>query len=129
MTLSAQILSFIDDVADETHDVLTGAFADVVDEASTPKTRGGLMPVDTGELRDSVTIRSNGGVTKGANNARGAIKSAPVGSTIEAHWDKDYAVYVEMGTSKAQPQPFLRTATAKFPRRVRDNARRARANG
>lgn len=47
-----------------------------------------LCPVDTGALRDSITVQST---------PRGAQITAP----------KDYAVYVEFGTQKSAAKPFL----------------------
>lgn len=56
-----------------------------------------ICPVDTGRLRSSIT-RSLG------RDSRGLF--GEVGSNVE------YAVYVELGTSRAQAQPYLRPALA-----------------
>lgn len=57
-----------------------------------------ITPVDTGALRDSITISSN-------STTNGAV--ATIGSSLE------YAPYVELGTSKSSAQPFLQPALQK----------------
>lgn len=54
-----------------------------------------LCPVDTNRLRSSITHRLS-------KDSRGL--AADVGSNVE------YAVFVELGTSRARAQPFLRPA-------------------
>lgn len=50
-------------------------------------------PVDTGRLRNSIT-----------HQVRPSEKSVYIGTNVE------YAPYVELGTSRMEPQPFLRPA-------------------
>lgn len=50
-------------------------------------------PVDTGRLRNSIT-----------HQVRPSEKSVYIGTNVE------YAPYVELGTSRMKPQPFLRPA-------------------
>lgn len=52
-------------------------------------------PVDTGRLRNSI-----------AHQVRPSEKSVYIGTNVE------YAPYVELGTSRMKPQPFLRPAAA-----------------
>lgn len=52
------------------------------------------VPVDTGELRDSINVQADDPVNK----------EIYIGSTVE------YAIYIEMGTTKMSPQPYLRPA-------------------
>lgn len=52
-------------------------------------------PVDTGRLRNSIT-----------HQVRPSEKSVYIGTNV------DYAPYVELGTSRMKPQPFLRPAAA-----------------
>lgn len=47
-----------------------------------------LCPVDTGRLRDSISVNAEG-------------------STAVVSANTDYAAYVEFGTSKMPPQPYL----------------------
>ena len=52
-------------------------------------------PVDTGRLRNSIT-----------HQVRPSEKSVYIGTNVE------YSAYVELGTSRMEPQPFLRPAAA-----------------
>ena len=52
-------------------------------------------PVDTGRLRNSIT-----------HQVRPSEKSVYIGTNVE------YATYVELGTSRMEPQPFLHPAAA-----------------
>lgn len=62
---------------------------------STERTAKRLCPVDTGRLRASITH---------AVNQDGQGLYADIGSNV------DYAVYVELGTSRVPARPFLRQA-------------------
>lgn len=50
-----------------------------------------LCPVDTGRLRSSIMVEMNG-------------------NTITLSGNTDYASYIEWGTYKMRPQPFIRPA-------------------
>jgi HK97 gp10 family phage protein len=54
-----------------------------------------LCPVDTGRLRSSINHQL-------AHDGQGLL--ALVGTNVE------YAIFVELGTSRTRPQPFLRPA-------------------
>lgn len=79
--------------------------ADAIDQALARALEGvGLVaegyakkacPVDTGRLRNSIT-----------HQVRPSEKSVYIGTNVE------YAPYVELGTSRMKPQPFLRPAAA-----------------
>lgn len=77
----------------ETDAVLSSIRADVADavrkaaEAVAEEARR-MCPVDTGALRNSITVSSDG-------------------SRAEVVAGKDYAVFVEFGTYKTAAQPFL----------------------
>jgi len=62
-------------------------------------------PVDTGALRKSIrritTAERKGHVTRVGVRAGGYEMNPKTGRLV------DYAVYVEMGTSRQRPQPFL----------------------
>ena len=62
-----------------------------------------LTPVDTGNLRGSITAQEDG-------------QSAIVGTNVE------YAPYVEYGTFKSSPQPYMRPAIDILRGRVPDSA-------
>lgn len=53
-------------------------------------------PVDTGELRDSIYAKD--------------ITSDPMQPAAEIHADADHASFVNWGTSKMAPQPFMTEA-------------------
>ena len=57
-----------------------------------------IVPVDTGELRDSINTNS---------------KAIPSGAEATVGTNKEYALYVELGTSKMQAQPYLKPALQK----------------
>ncbi len=54
-----------------------------------------LCPVDTGRLRDSIRVERDGNAARVSANT-------------------DYAAYVEFGTSKTAPQPYLIPAVLGF---------------
>lgn len=71
-------------------DILEGSMESIILSAgeSVKSSAQGLCPVDTGRLRESIDVRTDGNK---------AIISA----------NTDYAAYVEFGTSKMPPKPFL----------------------
>ena len=70
-----------------------------------------LVPVDTGALRDSirliVTAVSAGDITRVGVRAGGYEVNPKTGNLV------NYAVYVEFGTSRQSPQPYLIPAASK----------------
>lgn len=54
----------------------------------------GAAPVDTGALRGSIS-------TSFAGDGRSGVMAAEIGPTV------DYGVFVELGTSRMGPQPYL----------------------
>jgi len=60
-----------------------------------------LTPVDTGRLRGSITMELT-------RDSKGVV--AYVGTNVE------YAIYVEMGTSRMRAQPYLIPALSRLPR-------------
>lgn len=56
-----------------------------------------LAPVDTGNLRSSITTSDLRGVSRNSLSA-------------EVRASASYSVYLEMGTSRMAPQPFMRPA-------------------
>lgn len=73
------------EVESNTKDVLAAIGKVIADEAKE------IVPVDTGALRDSITYDVEN-------------DSVRVGSPLE------YSIYVELGTSKMAPQPYIRPA-------------------
>lgn len=62
-----------------------------------------LCPVDAGQLRDSLHVRS---------------ESGPTGAQGEVVADVPYAAFVELGTFQSAPQPYLYPAFALVRPRV-----------
>lgn len=65
-------------------------------------------PVDTGSLRNSVSVEKNG---------KDIV--VIVGGSSNPH-DVDYAEYVENGTSKMRAQPFIGPALDRAEKRIRE---------
>lgn len=88
----SQMYALADDLKQakrKTQRELRVAVAKVVEQ--TTKTAKSLAPVDTGNLRDSI---------------EGTVR----GSTGEVGTDLEYAQYVEFGTYKDEPEPFIAPA-------------------
>lgn len=75
-----------------------------------------LVPVDTGALRDSIRIeryaQPAGNITYTGIAAGGYKRNPKTGKIV------NYAGYVEFGTSRQRPQPYLRPATEWAIKRV-----------
>jgi HK97 gp10 family phage protein len=71
-----------------------------------------LVPVDTGDLRDSIAVTDDrdARVYGKVNGADVSVFVGPVGSTEEG--DVYYARFVEFGTRRHGAQPFMRPAIA-----------------
>ncbi len=115
------VLDFNEDVQVLVDKVHKQTFADVLAEANTEKNEGGLMPIDTGDLQDSITVGSDGGLATGKRHYQSAILSASPNSQLFGSWQIEYAGYVEFGTSRQAAQPFLRTAIMNFDNYFRRN--------
>ncbi|MCH9662850.1 MAG: hypothetical protein K0U66_04205 [Gammaproteobacteria bacterium] len=115
------VKGFGDEVEDRIDKIHKGAFEDMIADASRPREDGGLMPIDTGDLQDSISV--NGSV--GLAGYKGGIASAPKNGKLTARWGNervDYAIFVEGGTRFQRAQPFARTAVLKWPLHVRNRA-------
>lgn len=81
-------------------DKLTKAIAENLGQ-SIEQTAKEIVPVKTGTLRDSITHQ-----TKGVNE-------------VEIKAETPYAVYIELGTSFMEAQPYLRPAVMKWQRNMK----------
>lgn len=83
----------------------------------------GLCPVDTGLLHNSITYALDGQApAKGAYHANSGGKSGSYGGQMPKEGgdaravyigtNVEYAPYVELGTSRQSPKPFLKPAIA-----------------
>ena len=89
---------------------------DAKDEISRPKQHadGSFRPnVDTGRLRGSITYATKTSHSSGEEPALPSdyalLESVPEG-TVVVGTNVEYAAYVEMGTSRSQPYPYLKPA-------------------
>lgn len=74
-----------------------------------------LVPVDTGRLRDSITADTQGE----------ASRTVATGDIVA---DAPYAGFVEFGTVRMAPQPYMRPALAKYRRDFKNDLEKAGAD-
>jgi len=88
---------------------LTNALAEALDEIS-EKIRDdakSFAPVDTGALRKSIHVERKGKLEVSIVAGDGGVINPRTGREV------DYAGYVEFGTSRASPQPYMQPALEK----------------
>ena len=119
LTTTAFINDFADDLEKAMDGVHKDSFADVMEDSNRPESQGGRMPVDTGELRDSINVNGHTGV----NGWRNGVRSAPIGGDLDGSYNAEHAPYLEFGTSKISPRAFARGAVLKWDEFFRKNAR------
>ena len=95
-TLQEQANQFADDFIDGANEVHKRSASDYVADASRPISEGGRMPVDTGELRDSINVNGSVGIA----GFQTGIDSISVGGEIDVSWDALHAPFLEFGTSR-----------------------------
>jgi len=112
----------------------------VIEDANTPKAKGGRMPVDTGFLRSSglastqsmPQIRADARPGSAAHYRAGEAYSLVIAgwngkSPLYYGWTASYAAHVEFGTYKMAPSAFMRGAAAKWGAIVKQVEREAKA--
>jgi len=67
----------------------------------------GFVPVDTGALRKSIRVEEKGSLEVSIIAGGGGVINPRTGREV------DYAGYVEFGTSRASPQPYMQPALEK----------------
>jgi len=88
---------------------LTNALAEALDEIA-EKIRDdakSFVPVDTGALRKSIRVEKKGKLEVRVAAGGGGVINPRTGREV------DYAGYVEFGTSRASPQPYMQPALEK----------------
>lgn len=106
-------------------DVARESIQDVIDDAQTPKAKGGRMPVDTGFLRNSLASGVNGSFgAPDANSYVLTIGELDLGDVARFAWTAEYAIFMELGTSTTQGNHFVSVAAGKWTQFVDANARR-----
>jgi HK97 gp10 family phage protein len=126
-TFAADLQKFGAKVQRRALDVARESIQDVIDDAQTPKAKGGRMPVDTGFLRNSLASGLNGSFGPPSENSYTlTIGELDLGDVARFAWTAEYAIFQELGTSKQPGNHFVRVAAAKWPQFVEANARRIR---
>ena len=96
---------------------------DLFELANRPVAKGGRMRVDTGFLRNSLTMELNGGTFLGsADSYILAVSRLTIGDSIFGGWTAEYAIHREFGTKSQSPDFFARGAAAEWVGIVAKNA-------
>ena len=102
-------LTELEDKLSNLEEKLTNALAEALEEIA-EKIRDdakGFVPVDTGALRKSIRVEKKGSLEVSIIAGGGGVINPRTGREV------DYAGYVEFGTSRASPQPFMQPALEK----------------
>ncbi len=90
---TADVSKFVDLAIADLRLVFLKSFENVLTDANTPVGAGGLMPVDVGTLRGSLTVEINGKpASKGADVANLTLSGYELGQPASAEWAVAYAV-------------------------------------
>jgi hypothetical protein len=108
--------------------VFKTAVQDMVEDAQTPRDKGGRMPVVTGFLRNSGSASINSIPSGGPSPSNMAavpiiINQAKIGDTIYFGWTANYAQYMEAKYA------FMRMAAQRWGQFVKMAARRIEQSG
>lgn len=88
-------------------------------EAQTPVAKGGNMPVDTGFLRNSLTMALNGSTSlTGPESYVLSVAGMDLGDIIEGGWTANYARHVEHGSRGRAGRKFMNSAANNWTRIV-----------
>jgi hypothetical protein len=137
-SFSADLQRFSKRVQARALDVARESIQDVIDDAQTPKAKGGRMPVQTGFLRNSIASGLNGVTFPTRPRPQGqeslgdpdptsytlTIGQLDLGDVARFAWTAEYAIFQELGTSAFAGNHFVGVAAAKWPQFVEANARR-----
>jgi len=127
-SFTASVAAFRDKTKQQMRDVFAEAVQDVLETAQQPKARGGRMPVDTGNLRNSLASGLNGAF--GAPSADGyvvTLSEMEIGDIAQFAWTAPYARRMELGffgadsLGRTYEQPgnhFVGAAAAQWPQFV-----------
>lgn len=99
----------LEDKLSNLEEKLTNALAEALEEIAV-KIRDdakGFAPVDTGSLRRSIRVEKEGKLQVSVVAGGGGVINPRTGREV------DYAGYVEFGTSRASPQPYMQPALEK----------------
>jgi len=102
-------LTELEDKLSNLEEKLTKALAEALEEVS-EKIRDdakGFVPVDTGSLRKSIRVERKGSLEVSIIAGGGGVINPRTGREV------NYAGYVEFGTSRMSPQPYMQPALEK----------------
>lgn len=144
-SFSAQIASAVAEIKGGLDGVIMQSAQDVLNDASLPTDQGGNLKVDTGFLRNSLSIAINAepsgpvekpkGYDEPDRNLAPAIEASiagyQAGDTIMARFTANYAIHQEYGSRGRAGRAFVRQAAQKWQAIVTKNANvlLARFNG
>lgn len=99
-SFSASVRAFTGKTKSQMRDVFVESVQDVVELAQTPKAKGGRMPVDTGNLRNSLASGLNGSFgNTGAESYAVTLTGLELGDVAQFAWTAPYARRMELGFS------------------------------
>ncbi len=124
-TFVAKIEAFAEESLQKAEAITKESIQDVFEVAQTPKAKGGRMPVDTGFLRNSLTMFLNStSLTSGVDSYGFAIVGFKLGDTVLGAWTSDYAVHQNYGTTKFAGNMFMDDAASQWEAIVNRNAKK-----
>ena len=137
-SFAASLDAFANKTVAQMEAVMKESVGDVLDIIQTPKSAGGRMPVDVGNLINSVASGLNGSFSGGGGgpDKSGAASAASIELTIagmeigdvaQFAWTAEYAMFQELGTSKMHGNHFVGSAAAEWPSIVEANAARVKS--
>ena len=119
---------WIDGVREDLPKVLKQATLKTMEQSNITKMEGGLLPVDTGALRDSVFLSDGSLSATGRDSLAGSAASAKDGVELQGGYTVHYAPYVEYGvpSQNRPPAGFLDRAVKGWTPRVAQVAKEIR---
>jgi len=108
--------------------VLEDATQTVISVAQTPKSKGGRLPVDTGNLRNSLQSSIAGGASgEGASSYILVAGNMKGGDLATFTWTAEYAAAVNNGRNGRPGAHFVEGAVDQWPAIVRASIAKAKA--
>ena len=125
----ADVARFVDLTSRDMLAVAKQSLQDVIMDAQTPVAAGGNLPVDSGFLRNSLTVEVRGSTAgEGADSYTLGIAQLQLGDPISFAWTAQYAIPRHYAVGVGQGGGLWRdNAAAKWSSIVQKNANRLRA--
>lgn len=96
-SFSAQVAAFAEKAQRRQLAIFRESTQRVAQRAGIPESRGGKMPVDTGNLRGSVAASTSGMPGAGAQPPELVLLSVNIGDSVWVGWTAAYAMRMEYG--------------------------------